>query len=74
MVYICCRITINSIFKKPWKLCVLLSFRIKLGREVQLTFFFFLIDLDELPQAQSLISNEPSHLHTHIPTLVKRES
>ena len=52
---------------------MLLSFRIKLGREVQLTFFFF-IDLDELPQAQSLISNEPSHLHTHIPTLVKRES
>lgn len=36
--------------------------------------FFFLFDLDELPQAQSLISNEPSHLHTHIPTLVKRES
>lgn len=29
---------------------------------MQLT-FFFLIDLDELPQAQSLISNEPSHPH-----------
>lgn len=39
---------------------------------MQLAFFFPCIDLDELPQAQFLVSHESSHLHTHTWALVKR--